>query len=154
MKSVAKRGDPSAWLLLHCFIGPAIGTIAAAMVPLIAAGPLTLFDADLQWRPQEYAMIPIALLVVLLPGWFFGFIPALLHAVVMLLLRRVIPSRTAWLALTPVVGWLAVFMPLLVIAGVETPDRIIDSAWMALIGTAAALGCMAIALRKRIYPVG
>jgi hypothetical protein len=147
-----KPRDPSAWLLLHCFVGPTIGTFLVLVAPLLSANPITAFGTEWEWQLQDYAALPVLLLIVLLLGWFFGFIPALLHAVAMLLLRRVIASRRIWLALTPFVGWLTVFAPLLVLAGIETPDRIMDSAWMALIGSAAAIGCMAIAWRRNIYP--
>ena len=152
-KSDDARRDPSAWLLLHCFAGPAIGTIIVILLPLVTAGPIMVFDTSLQWHLTEIGTIPILLLLALAVGWFFGFLPALLHAVVMLLLRRFIHSRKAWLALTPVVGWLAVFCPLLVLAGAETPGRLIDSAWMSLLGSAAATGCMLIAWRRNMYPV-
>lgn len=152
-KPEENRRDPSAWLLLHCFIGPVIGTVVAAMVPIVTAGPIGALGTPAQWTAADYAIIPALLLVGVLPGWFFGFIPALLHAVAMLGLRRVIASRAIWLALTPFVGWLVVFGPLLVIAGVETTDRIVDSALMALIGSVAAVGCMAIAWRRGMYPV-
>ena len=147
------RRDPSAWLLLHCFIGPVIGTVVVAMVPIVTAGPITSFGTPAQWTVADYAIIPALLLVGVLPGWFFGFIPALLHAVTMLVLRRIVPLRAIWLALTPFVGWLVVFLPLLALAGAETPDRITDSAIMAMVGSVAALGCLAIAWRRGMYPV-
>ena len=152
-KPEENRRDPSAWLLLHCFAGPAIGTFVVAMVPLVAAGPITAFGTTAQWHLGDYAMIPAMLLVGLLPGWFLGFIPALLHAVTMLWLRRLIRSRGLWLGLTPVVGWIAVFAPLQVLVDGDTPGNMTDSAIMALVGSAAAVGCMAIAWRRGMYPV-
>lgn len=147
------RRNASAWLLLHCFVGPAIGTFVVAMVTLVNEGPITAYGTAAQWNLDDYAIIPAMLLVGLFPGWFFGFIPALLHALAMLLLRWIIPSRKVWLAVTPLIGWLATFLPLLAFAGAQTPEKIIDSAFIALVGAIAASGCMAIAWRRRMYPV-
>ena len=145
--------NASAWLLLHCFFGPAIGTVVVALTTLVNEGPITAYGTAAQWNLNDYAMIPAILLVGLFPGWFFGFLPALLHAIAMLLLRRIIPSRKVWMALTPLIGWLATFLPLLAFSGAQTPEKIIDSAFIALVGAIAASGCMAIAWRRRIYPL-
>lgn len=139
------RRDPSAWLLLHCFLGPVIGIIAVAVVTFATSGPLTATGTMGQWSLADYLIIPALLVAGLLPGWFFGFIPALLHAVIMLLLRRLIDCRSIWLVFTPFVGWLSVFGPLLALAGMQTPDRLAEAAWMSLTGSIAAMGCMAIA---------
>jgi len=147
----AHRGA-SGWLFLHCFAGPCIGTCVLTGFSLannVAADPSSLLQA----QPRDLALIPVALLLFLLPGWFLGFIPALAHAVAMLLLRRIVPSQLLWLSLTPLVGWVAVFVPALAIVGVETFDRIFDTAMLALVGSAAAIGCMAIAWRRSMYPV-
>ncbi|RYE56073.1 MAG: hypothetical protein EOP20_09415 [Hyphomicrobiales bacterium] len=89
---------------------------------------------------------------LVMAAWFIGFVPAILHASAMLLLHRLTGTSLLWFAVTPVVGWAVTFVPMVLLAGSD-PKTFTVGAHMSLVGSAAALGCLAIAWWRCIYPV-
>jgi hypothetical protein len=146
--------DPSAYLLLHTFLGPVFGVVFVLIAQISGFAILGSSSPQMRVGPPDLAAIFVLFLVVVLPGWFFGFIPALLHAVLMLLLRRIVPSRNLWLLLTPFIGALAVLLLVLPFGGTTSNGHIVVTlAGAGLTGSAAAVCCQAIAWRRRMYPV-
>lgn len=145
--------DPSAYLLLHTFVGPVFGVVFVLTAQISGFAILGGSSPQIRLGPPDLTAIFALFLVVVLPGWFFGFIPALFHAVLMLLLRRIVPSRNLWLLLTPFVGAFAVILPVQLIDGASSGEHVARLASAGLIGSVAALCCQAIAWRRHMYPV-
>jgi len=108
--------DPTGYLLLYVFAGPVIGTLTFALVSMFSAGHFLPIR-----QVPDLGLLAIFLVAVFLPGWFFGFIPALFCALILVTLRRYVRSDNLWLATTPFAGWLAVWLPLVLISGVKSP---------------------------------
>ena len=93
--------DPSAYLLLHTFLGPVFGTAFILITQMFGFATLGPLSSQVHLTLSDITTVFLMFLVVLLPAWFFGFIPALLHAVLMLLLRRVVFQGAVDEALRP-----------------------------------------------------
>ena len=142
-----KPQDSTGYVLLHVFAGPAFGVLAVLLTTI----PSFAIPAPI--AVPDVGAVTLFLPVVFLTSWFFGFIPALLHAFTMIGLRRSIGALPLWLGLTPFVGALAVGVPLLLVAGMPQPDRASELIGPALVGSFAAICCQAVAWRRRMYPL-
>ena len=139
----------SAYLFLHIFLGPLMGLLAIIAFSLVTMPPK--LAGPLQFNASAWGEMPFVFLGIVMVNWLVGFVPAWLHAASMLILHRLLGRGIAWVLLTPVMGWLAAFLPLVLIAGSD-PRTFTDGPKMALVGSAAAIGCQLIAWRRRIYP--
>ena len=152
MREVTVKDQPSAqgYILLHVFLGPVLPTLGMLAWTLITSAPHA--QSPFQFDPEAMVGVALVLAGVLLTAWFFGLVPAILYAVSMLVLHRLMGRTVTWLLLTPLVGWLVTWLPLLLIAGTDS-RAFTEGAPMALVGSAAAVGCLLIAWARRIYPV-
>ena len=148
-----RTGDPpnaQGYVLLHVFVGPVMAVLSIFVFTLLRMPPQ--FSGPIQFNPMALGEVSFVLLGIFMLSWAFGLVPAILHAASMLILHRLMGTTTVWLLLTPFVGWLATWLPLLLIGGSD-PRIFTDGAYMSLVGSAAAVGCLAIAWMRRIYPV-
>jgi len=139
----------AAYLFLHIFLGPCMGLLAVIAVSLVTMPPR--ISGSPQFNPSALGEAPFVLLGIWMVTWMVGLVPAWLYAASMLILHRLLGRGVAWVLLTPVMGWLAVFLPLVLLAGADA-KTFTNGPQMALVGSAAAIGCQLIAWRRRIYP--
>jgi hypothetical protein len=109
----------SAYLFLHIFLGPVVALLAVIALSLVTMPPQ--ISVPLQFSPSALGEAPFVLFGI----WMVGFAPAGLHAASMLLLHRLLGRGTAWVLMTPVMGWVALFLPLALLAGSD-PRTFVD----------------------------
>ncbi|NMA96944.1 MAG: hypothetical protein GX970_02350 [Phyllobacteriaceae bacterium] len=143
------RPGATGFIVLHILAGPLIVDLTIVLLPL--SGAVLNGDFNFQMPQAEAGEIALVYGGLFVFSFVLGLVPAVLHAVTMILLHRFLGSSLIWLALTPVVGWLST-MVLILLFSSFTPHAIAEAAPMALLGSVAAMGCMAIAWVRRMPP--
>src|SRR6218665_1455933 len=113
------------YILLHVFLGPGFSNLAILANTLISRPPTGPF----RFNPMALWDGSYLLLGLLMLSWAFGFVPAILHAALMLILHRLMGTTVIWFLLTPFVGWLVTFVPLLILSGTD-PRTFTDGPYM------------------------
>jgi hypothetical protein len=149
-QSINKRPSATAYVLLHILAGPLIVDLTIVVLSVVSALP----DRSVNWQLPH---ADIGEFVLLLGGLFvfsyvLGLVPAVLHALTMIVLHRRLGTSLLWLALTPVVGWLSTMLLIMLFSGISL-HALAEAAPMGLLGSVAAIGCLAIACLRRIPPV-
>lgn len=105
---LAGRSDSPAltrrqYVLLHATLGPIAGLPFAVAVLVVYAWVRAGAAASI--GPSDLLTMAAALFMgALVPAIFVGIIPASVHAMIMLGLSLILPSRRLWVAITPLVG--------------------------------------------------
>lgn len=144
-KSTEVRQDATGFIVLHILAGPLIVDLA---IVLLSAASL---NGDFHLPQAEAGEIALVYGCFFVFSFVLGLVPAVLHAVTMILLHRWLGSSLIWLGLTPFVGGLSTLVLILLFSSFS-PHAIVEAAPMALLGTVAAMGCMAIAWVRRMPP--
>ncbi len=87
---------------LHILCGPPAAVAAGVLYWRDVLGAPLLPGQDVASQIISYLF---SVFVGLVPGYMFGLVPCILHALIMLLLSRVLRSRLMWFAVTPLIGY-------------------------------------------------
>lgn len=107
------------FLAIHAVAGPLAGTATLLLYGMVMQLTTSRFVAVAMPPWYEMAWRSIApLFVIMMFGWMLGMVPAALHALVMLALRRPLRQGPLWFVAAPVIGgviscamlWLLSFM--------------------------------------------
>lgn len=133
------------YVLLHTTLGPIAGLPFAVAVLVVYAWVRAGATASI--GPGDLlTMATVLFMGALVPALFVGIIPAAAHALIMLGLSLILPSRRLWMAITPLVGGivgglcalglqglgarnLSEFATILVVASSGAATAVLVSAW-------------------------